>query len=134
MYNPSNPNRTELPRVLVEAYRVARQSFLASSRYLRSVFGLMKNALDYIEDLGSDHRVRFDGVAGARAAGGQMAVTLAFNVTFNCAGVARPTPALGVAPETSNQLFDEPGASAKAQLLSAGRQVVEFVTQRRGFP
>ena len=42
MYNPSNPNRTELPRVLVEAYRVARQSFLASSRYLRSVFGLMK--------------------------------------------------------------------------------------------
>jgi pimeloyl-ACP methyl ester carboxylesterase len=89
--------------------------------------------------LRSDPRVYFDGVAVgciACAAGWQAAGhTLATLRSIAHALRGWPTP-LGVALNTSINLFDETGAcidaSAKAQLDAVGRQVVEFALQRRG--
>lgn len=139
MYNPGDAHRTEAARRLIEAFRRCDGIVIASPGYHGSVSGLIKNALDYVEDMRSDPRIYFDGVAVgciACAAGWQAAGhTLATLRSIAHALRGWLTP-LGVALNTSINLFDETGAcidaSAKAQLDAVGRQVVEFALQRRG--
>ena len=139
MYNPGDAHRTEAAQRLIEAFRRCDGIIIASPGYHGSVSGLVKNALDYVEDMRSDSRVYFDGVAVgciACAAGWQAAGhTLATLRSIAHALRGWPTP-LGVALNTSVNLFDEAGgcieASANSQLEAVGRQVVEFALQRRG--
>jgi FMN reductase len=139
MYNPADAHRTEAAQRLIEAFRRRDGMIIASPGYHGSVSGLIKNSLDYVEDMRSDSRIHFDGVAVgciACAAGWQAAGhTLATLRSIAHSLRAWPTP-LGVALNTSINLFDETGAcieaSAKAQLDAVGRQVVEFALQRRG--
>ena len=139
MYNPGDTQRTAAAQRLIEAFRRCDGIIIASPGYHGSVSGLVKNALDYVEDMRGDPRVYFDGVAVgciACAAGWQATGhTLATLRSIAHALRGWPTP-LGVALNTSSTLFDETGAcvdgSAKAQLYAVGRQVVEFALQRRG--
>lgn len=55
-YNPADPERSDEARALVEAVRSADGLVLASPGYHGTVSGLVKNALDYIEDTAKDDR------------------------------------------------------------------------------
>lgn len=61
-YDPSEPTRTPEAQRLVAALRAADGVILSSPGYHGAISGLLKNALDYTEDLASDDRVYFDGI------------------------------------------------------------------------
>lgn len=137
MYNPGNSTRTETAERLLEMFRRCDGIIIASPAYHGSISGLVKNALDYTEDLRTDARVYFDGLAvGCIAcAGGWQAAgqTLAALRAIAHALRGWPTP-LGAMLNTSGKLFDEQGncldLSAKMQLETVGRQVVDFAAAR----
>lgn len=137
MYTPGLPERTPEVQRLIDALRRCDGIIIASPSYHGSISGLMKNALDYVEDLRSDPRVYFDGLAVgliACAGGWQAAVqTLAALRSIAHALRGWPTP-LGAALNTSTKLFNERGdcvdLSSKLQLETVGRQVVQFARMR----
>ena len=101
---------------------------------------VLKNALDYAEDLRMDERSYFDGIAvGVIAcAGGWQAAVQTMGALREIAHALRgwPTP-LGAALNTSVRLFDDAGEcldlSSKFQLENVGRQVVQFAAMRQGY-
>jgi FMN reductase len=137
MYTSDVSERTPEGQRLVDALRRSDGIIIASPSYHGSLSGLMKNALDYVEDLRTDERVYFDGLAVgliACAGGWQAAVqTLAALRSIVHALRGWPTP-LGAALNISVKLFDEHGdcldLSSKLQLETVGRQVVEFARMR----
>lgn len=137
MYLPDETDRPEEARRLVEAFRRCDGIIIASPAYHGSISGLVKNALDYTEDLRTDTRVYFDGLAVgciACAAGWQAAgQTLAALRSIAHALRGWPTP-LGAMLNTSSKMFDAEGncldLSAKFQLETVGRQVVQFARMR----
>jgi FMN reductase len=60
-YAPERPERTPEAKELVEDFRAADGVVIASSSYHGSVAGLMKNALDYTQDMMKDDRPYFAG-------------------------------------------------------------------------
>ena len=60
MYNPHEPARTQEAVQLIEALREADAVIVGSPGYHGGVSGLVKNALDYIEDMRADSRVYLD--------------------------------------------------------------------------
>jgi FMN reductase len=133
MYTPDTTKRTPEANRLVETLRRAHGVIIASPAYHGSLSGLLKNALDYTEDLRTDQRVYLDGcavgciaVAGGWQAAGQ---TLAALRAIAHAIRGWPTP-LGAMLNSSTQLFDESGSclnlSDKFQLETVGQQVFEF--------
>lgn len=137
MYSPGEVERTPQARRLVDALRECSGLIIASPSYHGSVSGLVKNALDYIEDLRKERRVYLDGVAVGliSCAGGWQGAgqTLAALRSIVHALRGWPTP-LGAALNTSIPLFEENGEcldlSSKFQLETVGRQVVEFCRMR----
>lgn len=138
MYTTELTQRTEKSLELVEAIRQCDGIIIASPAYHGSLSGLIKNALDYIEDLRDDKRVYLDGIAVgliACAGGWQAGVqTLAALRSIVHALRGWPTP-LGASLNTTAGIFDAAGncvdLSTRMQLESVGRQVVEFATMRR---
>src|SRR5258708_30880674 len=138
MYTPDASARTAESKTLVESMRRCDGIIIASPSYHGSLSGLMKNALDYAEDLRSDDRAYLDGLAVgliACAGGWQAAVqTLAAMRSIVHALRGWPTP-LGAALNTSTKVFDERGEcldlSMKLQLETIGRQVVQVAKMRR---
>lgn len=138
MYNPSDAERTPAAQYLVTMLRRCDGIVIASPAYHGSISGLVKNALDYTEDLRTDKRVYFDGLAvGCIAcAGGWQAAgqTLAALRAIAHALRGWPTP-LGAMLNTSSKLFDDQGncldLSVKMQLETIGRQVTDFAMVRR---
>jgi FMN reductase len=139
MFTTDPATRTPAAQRLVELYRRCQGLIIASPAYHGSVSGLLKNALDYAEDLRMDERAYFDGIAvGVIAcAGGWQAAVQTMGVLREIAHALRgwPTP-LGAALNTSIGLFDASGEcvdlSSKFQLENVGRQVVQFAQMRRG--
>ncbi len=139
MYSPSDPDRTPGARRLVDALRACSGLIVASPSYHGSVSGLVKNALDYVEDLRTDERVYLDSLAVGliACAGGWQGAGQTLSALRSIAHALRgwPTP-LGAALNTSIRLFDNDGEcldlSAKFQLETVGRQVVEFCRMRSG--
>lgn len=133
MYPPSSTERTPEARHLVDAFRRCNGIIVAAPSYHGSLSGLVKNALDYAEDLRTDERVYFDGMAvgcivcagGWQAAGQTLAALRAIGHALR----GWPTP-LGAMLNTSGKLFDEAGncldLAAKMQLEVVGRQVARF--------
>jgi FMN reductase len=140
MYTTDPAARTPAAKRLVDLYRSCHGLVIASPAYHGSLSGLVKNALDYAEDLRMDERAYFDGIAvGVIAcAGGWQAAVQTMGVLREIAHALRgwPTP-LGAALNTSMRLFDDAGEcldlSSKFQLESVGRQVVQFAAMRRGY-
>ncbi|HSV44752.1 MAG TPA: NAD(P)H-dependent oxidoreductase, partial [Ramlibacter sp.] len=62
LYAPENPQRCALALTLLDALRSADGLVLGSPAYHGGISGLVKNALDYTEDMAKDSRVYFDGV------------------------------------------------------------------------
>ncbi|WP_395337286.1 NADPH-dependent FMN reductase [Novosphingobium sp. BL-8H] len=60
-FNPENPARTPEEQTLVEAVRGADGIVIGSPGYHGGYSGLVKNAIDLLEDLRGDARVYFDG-------------------------------------------------------------------------
>jgi FMN reductase len=136
-YDPSVPDRPDAAKRLVEALRTADGVVLVSPGYHGTVSGLVKNALDYVEDLREDTRPYLDGRAigcVAAAQGWQAAVTT-LTALRSIVHALRgwPTP-LGAALNSGQVEFDAEGgctdASVVDNLRTIGQQVVEFALSR----
>jgi FMN reductase len=122
---------------LVEALRTCDAVIVASPAYHGTVSGLVKNALDYAEELRSDGRCYLDGVAVGliACAGGWQAAGQTLTTLRTIAHALRgwPTP-FGAAIKTGPDMFDETGTArdetVRDQLAFVGQQVVEFARMR----
>lgn len=136
-YDPAEPNRSPAAYRLVEELRMADGVVLVSPGYHGTVSGLVKNALDYVEDLREDPRPYLDGRAVgcvAAARGWQAAVTTLTSLR----GIVHalrgwPTP-LGGVVNSAHVMFGAGGDCSDEQvaatLRTIGLQVVEFATAR----
>jgi FMN reductase len=112
IYQPENPERSEAARDLVAQLGRADGIILGSPGYHGSISGLIKNALDYAEDLRTDPRPYFSGRAVgciATAGGWPGAVnTLGAlrDIVHSLRGWATP---MGAAINTSEPAFDAAG-------------------------
>jgi FMN reductase len=129
--------RTEQAAALIDALRKADGIIIASPGYHGTVSGLIKNALDYVEDMSKDERVYFEGRAVgliAVAAGWQATgSTLATLRSITHALRGWPTP-MAVAINSARPVFDADGAiidpSISAQLDILAGQVTEFARMK----
>jgi FMN reductase len=140
MYMPGQPLSPQASALLI-ALRECRGIIISSPAYHGSISGLIKNALDYVEELRGDTRAYLDGIpigciacAGGWQAAGQTLATLR-TIAHSLRGW--PTP-FGATLNTSMPLFDADGncidASTKRQLEIIGHQVMEFVCGRNADP
>lgn len=137
-YDPGVPERSDNARRLIEALRAADGVIVASPSYHGSISGLLKNALDYTEDLRADERPYFDNRAvgcivcadGAQA----MGATLATLRSIVHALRGWPTP-YAAAIQANLKPFDMNGAitqpEVETQLAIVASQVVQFAKRAR---
>lgn len=129
--------RTQKAAALIAALRGADGVIIASPGYHGTISGLIKNALDYVEDMARDDRVYFEGRAVgliAVAAGWQATgSTLATLRSITHALRGWPTP-MAVAVNSANPVFAEDGALADPaiamQLSVLAGQVVAFARMK----
>jgi FMN reductase len=137
MYMPGQRQSDQASRLLA-ALRECHGIIISSPAYHGSVSGLIKNALDYAEELRADARAYLDGIpVGCIACGGgwqAVGQTLATLRTIAHSLRGWPTP-LGAVLNTSVVLFDAEGrctdVATKRQLDTVGQQVIEFVHAQR---
>jgi FMN reductase len=137
-YIPGHPDRNSEQREFVDAVRRAGGLIVASPGYHGGVSGLVKNALDLLEDLRDDERSYLDGRAVGcvvNAAGWQAAMcTLAALRSIVHALRGWPTP-FGATLNTTEKIFDASGVcldeKVAAQLALVGTQVTEFAVNFR---
>jgi FMN reductase len=131
-YVPGRAPGPAAKRVIAEVRR-ADGIILGTPGYHGGISGLVKNAIDYIEELKTDGRPYLDGRAVGcivTAAGEQGAVTT-LNALRSVVHALRgwPTP-LGAAIVTSDRLFDEDGSCLSSrvemQLKAISQQVLDF--------
>lgn len=136
-YDPKESARTPKASTLIEAFRQADGVVVCSPGYHGASSGMIKNALDYVEDLVGDDRVYLAdlpvGCIGM-AYGAQAAVSVvgglrtiahalrAFPTPYGAAVVARPGLFAG-------GLCTDPEIATQLQLV--GRQVVEYAVATR---
>ncbi|MDP9015084.1 MAG: NAD(P)H-dependent oxidoreductase [Pseudomonadota bacterium] len=112
MYQPENVERTEAARDLVAQLARADGIILGSPGYHGSISGLIKNALDYAEDLRTDVRPYFSGraVGCIATAGGWPGAINTLSALRDIVHALRgwPTP-LGAAINSSERVFDDDG-------------------------
>ncbi|MDO8212013.1 NADPH-dependent FMN reductase [Conexibacter sp. CPCC 206217] len=133
MYAPERPGRVPAAVTFVEAVRRADGLVIASPGYHGGLSGLVKNALDYIEDLRADERPYLDGraVGCVACAYGWQATTTTLVSLRSVVHALRgwPTP-LGIAMNSANRVFAEDGSIADeavaAQTRLLATQVVRF--------
>jgi FMN reductase len=138
MFSPGEGERTTESRRFLDAVRRADGLIIATPGYHGSISGLVKNALDYTEDLREDHRPYFEGRAVACiacAAGWQAAVTTLTAVRSIVHALRGwPTP-LGIAINSQAVTFTSDGACSEAsisgQLHVAVAQVLAFASGMR---
>jgi FMN reductase len=135
MYAPEDPQRREAALPLLSEISRAHGIILSSPGYHGSLSGLLKNALDYVEDLRDDARPYFHGraVGLIACAYGWQATGTTLMTMRSVVHALRgwPTP-LGVAINSSVKSFASGGeptdANVASQLRSLARQVVEFTS------
>lgn len=137
-YAPERPERAPEAEQLVEDFRAADGIIIGSSSYHGSVAGLMKNALDYTQDMMKDERPYFAGrPVGciATGAGWQGVVaTLEHLRTIVHSLRGWPTP-LGAAINTLEKAFTPDGEPVDEkvafQLNTIADEVLTFVERWR---
>ena len=141
-YSPDSIHRSQDARKLIESLRRAHGVILSTPCYHGSVSGLLKNALDYVEDMAQDPHPYFDGRAvGLIVCGyGWQSTGITLSALRSIVHALRgwPTP-MGVAINTAPgagaaKTFDENGmvveeASAR-QIATMVAQVMEFAHMR----
>ena len=131
MYAPGEEARDARTLALIDGLRRAQGVIIASPGYHGTVSGLIKNALDYVQDMAKDEAVYFEGRAVgliATAAGWQATgTTLATLRSITHALRGWPTP-MGATIRTYRGLFSPDGEClderARGQLELVGKQVV----------
>jgi FMN reductase len=137
MYAPESPLRTEAAQQLITALRRAQGVILSTPCYHGSVSGLVKNALDYTEDMCNDAEPYLDGRAvGLIVCGhGWQSTGVVLSAFRSIVHALRgwPTP-MGVAINTLVDRFDENGAGiaeqSERQMAIMVGQVLEFARLR----
>lgn len=141
IYAPEMIDRNQEQRELVDAVRQADGLILASPGYHGGISGLVKNALDLLEDLRDDRRRYLDGraVGCIITASGWQTVGSAMTALRSIVHALRgwPTP-LGAGLNVGEKLFDSRGncvdpGTAK-QLATIGYQVAEFAQRWSAMP
>lgn len=137
-YDPSRPERSPQAASMVDALRRADGVIIATPAYHGGISGLVKNAIDFTEDLREDVRVYLDGRAvgcivcadGAQAMGSTLASLRA--VVHSLRGW--PTPYSATINSRDKPLGGD-GKEADPAALEAcatvGRQVAEFAHMKR---
>jgi FMN reductase len=133
LYAPEKPQRTSEQQALLASVRRADGLILATPAYHAGISGLVKNAIDLLEDLRSDTRPYLDGRAVGCVVTGYgwqgCGTTLTSVRTIVHALRGWPTP-LGVTLNTAEKIFDADGVvidpKVQGQLSMLARQVVEF--------
>lgn len=136
-YAPENADRHPAAVGIVDELRKADALVIASPGYHGSVSGLVKNAVDYIEDLREDERVYLSGMpVGCVATGaGWQSIGATLSALRAVAHALRgwPTP-LGAGVNTAGPVFDADGVcvdeKAAFQLRTVGEEVVAFAGWR----
>lgn len=130
MYAPHELERTPRALELVKTLRDADAVVVGSPGYHGAVSGLVKNALDYIEDLREDPRVYLDNTPWgciSCAYGWQAAVgTLTQLRSIGHALRAWPTP-LGVAINSADPIWDSSGGLADTEQGKAVANQLELL-------
>jgi len=136
---PASRTSTEA-LALVADLRAADGLIIASPGYHGSISGIVKNAIDYLEETAKDSRVYLDGVPV-----GLIATAYGWQATGSTLATLRsivhalrgwPTP-LGAAINASGGLFRDGACldeGAANQLALVGRQVCEFASLRLRTP
>jgi FMN reductase len=137
-YDPKSPERTEKALRLIDTLRDSDGIIVASPGYHGALSGMIKNALDYVEDMAGDERAYLDGIPFGCigvAYGSQAAVA----VLTNLRGIAHalrayPTP-YGAAIVADGNIFAggecvDPEATSRLRLI--GTQVAQMSRQRFG--
>ncbi len=135
-YAPENPTRNAAQLELVEAVRRADGLVIGTPGYHGGVSGLVKNAIDLLEDLREDKRVYFSDMAVGLvvvAAGWQACgVTLQAMRGIVHAMRGWPTP-MGITVNTiEQQVFDQHGEVVDPSLKSACALQAEQVLRLAG--
>src|SRR5580658_8556673 len=128
-YFPEHADRSAEQREFVDTVRRAGGLIVASPGYHGGVSGLVKNALDLLEDLRDDERSYLDGraVGCVVTAHGWQTTGTALTALRSIVHALRawPTP-LGAALNTAEDIFDAAGTctdpKAVMQLMIVGRQ------------
>jgi FMN reductase len=136
-YVPSETVRCERSAALLKALREADAIVVGSPGYHGGISGLVKNALDYTEDMAKDAAPYFEGRAvGCVGTGaGWQGANATLNALRSVVHALRgwPTP-LGIAFNTQEPLFNAdgecliPSASESMRLMAA--QLVDFASRR----
>lgn len=137
LYNPADPSRDDRATAFVQALRKADGIILAAPAYHGGISGLIKNALDYAEDMSRDERVYFDerAVGSIACAGGWQAAGATLSALRSVVHALRGwnTP-LGVTINTATKVFDGDlclDADVARNLDTVARQVVDFAWAMR---
>lgn len=137
MYAPERPERGAVATEFVDAIRRADGLIVASPAYHGSLSGLVKNALDYVEDLRQDERPYLDGraVGCIVCAAGSQATATTLTALRSIVHALRgwPTP-FGACIDASTPVFAADGSvidpAVAEKFTLVGRQVVAFATGR----
>jgi FMN reductase len=137
MYAPQQPVHSPQAQQMLQLLRRCDGLIIASPSYHGTVSGLIKNALDYTEELANDERVYFDGCpigligCGAGWQGASQVLTTLRGIAHALRGW--PTP-FGAVLNTAQSPFDADGRcfdpGVLFQLQTVGRQVAEFALMK----
>jgi len=134
IYAPESPERDERALRLIELLRACDGVIVASPGYHGSISGMLKNALDYAEDMARDTSPYLDGrpfgciacAYGWQATGSTLVALRSIAHALR----AWPTP-LGVAINSMTPVVDELGACVDASvgrnLEVMAKQLIDFV-------
>jgi FMN reductase len=136
LYEPDGERVPKAVRLLEEVRR-ADGLVIASPGYHGALSGMVKNALDYLEDMRDDDPPYLEGKAvGTIATASGWQATMSTIISLRSVVHALrgwPTP-MGATINMAGRVFDEHGvivdSSARFQLELVGQQVVEFARMR----
>ena len=133
VFSPEVRERSPAQRAIVDAVRRADAVIFASPGYHGGVSGLVKNAIDLLEDLRADERVYLDGmpVGCIVTAAGWQGCNTTLGAMRSIVHALRgwPTP-LGVTLNTAGvKLFDGDGQCTDAQVSASLRMLAEQVVR-----
>lgn len=131
VYSPEQRERSGAQRAIVDAVRRADAVIFASPGYHGGVSGLVKNAIDLLEDLRADERVYLDGmpVGCIVTAAGWQGCNTTLGALRSIVHALRgwPTP-LGVTLNTAGaKLFDAQGQCLDTQVAASLKLLAEQV-------
>ena len=136
IYDTETTERADQATALIEAMRACDGIIVVSPGYHGGISGMIKNALDYAEDLNKDPRVYLDGCSfgSIAVAYGAQATVSTLHQLRQVAHALRawPTPLGGSINSAATSLkAGEEDESAVALLETIGRQVADFALMRK---